>query len=123
MESVGARIEKTIKEFLNSIEGIGGIYVASLDGLLITHASRVDVDPDRVAAMIASISAVGDRVSKELLNEDSMHVIVQAHTGYIVIKRQGDYVFGVLVQGGDDSSIGLTMLELDRLLNTIRNIK
>ena len=123
MESVGARIEKAIKEFLNSIEGIGGIYVASLDGLLINYASRVDVDPDRVAAMIASISAVGDRVSKELLNEDSMHVIVQAHTGYIVIKRQGDYVFGVLVQGSDDSSIGLTMLELDRLLNTIRNIK
>ncbi len=120
MEEVSDALSKVAREFLNSTDIISGIYIASLDGLLVAHASRIDVDPDRVAAMVASLSAVGDRVSKELLNEDSSHVIVQASTGYIIIKRFRDLAIGVLVQSGDDSTIGLTMLELERLISLIQ---
>ncbi len=120
MEEVSDALGKVVREFLNSTDIISGIYIASLDGLLVAHASRIDVDPDRVAAMVASLSAVGDRVSKELLNEDSSHVIVQASTGYIIIKRFRDFVIGVLAHSGDDSTIGLTMLELERLISLIQ---
>ncbi|ADY01427.1 hypothetical protein VMUT_1222 [Vulcanisaeta moutnovskia 768-28] len=120
MERTSEALSKVVRDFLNNVENISGVYIATLDGLLIAHASRIDADPDRVAAMIASLSAVGDRVSKELLNEDSNHVIVQSSTGYIVIKRVSDLVVGILVQGGDDSTIGLTMLELERLIATIQ---
>ncbi|WP_054855395.1 roadblock/LC7 domain-containing protein [Vulcanisaeta sp. JCM 16161] len=120
MEEVSEALGKVVKDFLNSTDNISGVYIASLDGLLVAHASRIDVDPDRVAAMVASLSAVGDRVSKELLNEDSSHVIVQASTGYIIIKRFKDFAIGILVQGGDDSTIGLTMLELERLISMIQ---
>ena len=121
MEEVGDALSKAVREFLNNtIDNISGIYIASLDGLLVAHVSKVDVDPDRVAAMVASLSAVGDRVSRELLDEDSKHVIVQAGTGYIVIKRFRDFAIGVLVRGGDDSTIGLTMLELERLMAIIQ---
>ncbi|ADN49945.1 roadblock/LC7 domain-containing protein [Vulcanisaeta distributa] len=120
MEETNETLGKVVKEFLNSTDIISGVYIASLDGLLVAHASRIDVDPDRVAAMVASLSAVGDRVSKELLNEDSSHVIVQASTGYIIIKRFRDFVIGVLVHSGDNSTIGLTMLELERLISLIQ---
>ncbi|WP_054853056.1 MULTISPECIES: roadblock/LC7 domain-containing protein [Vulcanisaeta] len=120
MEEIKEPMGKIVQDFLNTVGSISGVYIASLDGLLIAHASRINVDPDRVAAMIASLSAVGDRVSKELLNEDSNHSIVQARAGYIVIKRVDNFVIGVLVQGGDDSTIGLTMLELERLISTIK---
>ncbi|GAB6945413.1 roadblock/LC7 domain-containing protein [Vulcanisaeta sp. JCM 14467] len=120
MEEVNNALNKTVKEFLSGNDIISGVYIASLDGLLVAHASRINVDPDRVAAMIASLSAVGDRVSKELLDEDSRHVIVQAGAGYIVIKRFRDFTIGVLVKRGDDSTIGLTMLELERLITIIQ---
>jgi predicted regulator of Ras-like GTPase activity (Roadblock/LC7/MglB family) len=123
MEEKAERLSRIVNDFLNNVENVGGIYVASLDGLLVTHASKMDIDPDRVAAMIASISAVGDRVSKELLNEESTHVIVQSHNGYVIIKKDGDLVFGVLVHGIDDSSMGLVMLEFEKLLSAIKDIK
>lgn len=114
---------RVVRDFLNSTDNISGVYVASLDGLLVAHASRIDVDPDRVAAMVASLSAVSDRVSKELLGEEPSHVFVQAGAGYIVIKRLGDLAIGVLVRGGDDSTMGLTMLELERLISMIQRLR
>ncbi|MCG2895259.1 MAG: roadblock/LC7 domain-containing protein [Vulcanisaeta sp.] len=117
------KLNNLINNFLSSAEYITGIYVASLDGLLITYASKKDIDPDKVAAMIASISAVGDGVSRELLSDPSTHVIVQSRSGYVIIRREGDLVFGVLVQGADDSTMGLVMLEFEKLLESVRNIK
>ncbi|WP_054843419.1 roadblock/LC7 domain-containing protein [Vulcanisaeta souniana] len=120
MEKTSETLNKIAQDFITTTVNIGGVYIASLDGLLIAHASKISTDPDRVAAMVASLSAVGgDRVSKELLSEETTHVIVQSRTGYIIIKRHGDLVFGVLVQGNDDSTIGLTMLELERLIGII----
>ncbi len=119
MEKASETLNKIVQDFITTTVNISGVYIASLDGLLIAHASKIGTDPDRVAAMVASLSAVGDRVSKELLSEETTHVIVQSRTGYIIIKRHGDLVFGVLVQSNDDSTIGLTMLELERLIDII----
>ncbi|MFB6469806.1 MAG: roadblock/LC7 domain-containing protein [Vulcanisaeta sp. AZ3] len=123
MQDTAGKISKVIKDFLNNTEVIDGVYVSSLDGLLVAHASRIDVDPDKVAAMITSISAVGDRVSKELLDEESTYVIVQAHTGYVIVRRQDNLIFSILVRAMDDAIMGFALLAFERLLDTIRNLK
>lgn len=117
-----ARLDELIKDFLAKNSIINGIYIATLDGLLMAHGSKINVDPDKVAAMVASLSAVGDRVTKELLDEEAVHVIVQARNGYVVIKKFKDMVISALAQVSDESSLGMTLFELDRFIDMLKGL-
>lgn len=123
MNEENSRLNEVIKEFLAKSLVVSGIYIATLDGLLVAHSSKINVDPDKVAAMIASLSAVGDRVTKELLNEESMHVVIQARNGYVVVKKLSDMVISALAQSVNESSLGMVLFELERFINILKELK
>jgi len=115
-------LRRILEEHLRRLGHVGGIYLASLDGLLITHVSRLTTDPDKVAAMIASLSAVGERVSRDLLEEDVDYVIVHGTSGYMVVKQYGEIVVGVLTMG-DEDNVGLMLTEMSKLIERIRGLR
>jgi hypothetical protein len=114
-------LRRILEEHMKRMGYVGGIYLASLDGLLITHVSKLTTDPDRVAAMIASISAVGDRVSKDLLDEEVDYVVVHGTSGYMIVKQYGNVVLGILTRSSE-TNVGLILVEMDKLIERIRRI-
>ncbi|WP_069807570.1 roadblock/LC7 domain-containing protein [Vulcanisaeta thermophila] len=121
MSEENSRLRELTKDFLNRATTLSGLYLASPDGLLMAHSSRITVDPDKVAAMIASLSAVGDRIMKELLDDESMHVVVQSRSGYIIIKKYGNIIVGAVVRAYDESVLGMALLEVEKFIDIIKD--
>ncbi|MEO6937394.1 MAG: roadblock/LC7 domain-containing protein [Collimonas sp.] len=78
---------EAMARLLHSVQGSYTSVLATVDGHLVTHISYNRDRPARVAAMIGSLCALGETLSKEINQRDYRDVLIQTDTGLSVIQR------------------------------------
>lgn len=81
------------------LRGLLGVYIASLDGLIIRHYGAGD--PDRWAALTATLTALGMTYVKELANltasnHKHMYTIIRSDKGFILNVKRNDYAITII---------------------------
>ena len=88
--------------FLNEVEGVTAVVVASIDGFDIASAMK-DGDAARVAAMASSISAIGSVVSQEANLGRSKSVTINTESGFAMVhgvyRQDAELIVNVIANG------------------------
>ena len=64
-----------------------GCVIATVDGRLVSHVVDNEADPQRIAAMIGSMVALGETIGKEVRIDRSQYVVVNASNGMLLAQR------------------------------------
>ncbi|WP_292000619.1 roadblock/LC7 domain-containing protein [Caldivirga sp.] len=122
--SVASQNAKDLSEAImyirKQLKGLLGIYVASLDGLLISYNGAGD--PDRWAALTATLAALGTTYVKEMSNltmdnHKHMYTIIRSDKGFILNVKRNDYALTIV--DNDPSEEGKAIRVLDDALAKI----
>lgn len=80
-------IDHELHELHQRIPAAMGCVVATVDGRLVSHIVDNDADPQRIAAMIGSMVALGETIGKEVRIDRSQYVVVNASNGTLLAQR------------------------------------
>ncbi|MGC8570623.1 MAG: roadblock/LC7 domain-containing protein [Caldivirga sp.] len=113
-------LSEAIMYIRKQLKGLLGIYVASLDGLLISYNGAGD--PDRWAALTATLAALGTTYVKEMSNltmdnHKHMYTIIRSDKGFILNVKRNDYALTIV--DNDPSEEGKAIRVLDDALAKI----
>ena len=125
------QIEDVLRGLHESVQGLQGTVVISLDGFVVaSHVPSVNgrrrrgdaaTDSPQVAAMAASIVSISDKVLAQLQRGSMHRVLIDGSDGGIVVVPAGpDAAIAVMV--GHDAKLGLVMLALERSAEQVRRI-
>jgi len=124
------QIEDILRSLHNSVEGLQGTVVVSLDGFVVAAhlpsgngRRRVEnsADSPQVAAMAASIIALSDRVLAQLARGSISRVLIDGSEGGIVVVPAGrEAALAVMVD--HSAKLGLVMLALQRSAEQVQRI-
>jgi len=121
MVSVRKQLEGALAELHERVPEIQGAIVSRSDGLLIADNINVDVNRNVMAAMVASLSNVGKRVSTELNKGATKTIIIDSEQGYIVVMEIKPHItLATILKPG--SNIGLVLLEMQRSIEKIKKM-
>ncbi|MET4578970.1 putative regulator of Ras-like GTPase activity (Roadblock/LC7/MglB family) [Ottowia thiooxydans] len=88
--------------FLNEVDGVTAVVVASIDGFDIASAMK-EGDAARVAAMASSISAIGSVVSQEANLGRSKSVTINTESGFAMVhgvyRHDSELIVNVIANG------------------------
>ena len=79
------------ERLLGDLKGVLAVVVASQDGFDIANCVSNGIDPERIAAMASSISALGAVVTQEAAIGNSQSVTVKTEDGFA-------YIIGIHIQ-------------------------
>ncbi|MHA1636626.1 MAG: roadblock/LC7 domain-containing protein [Candidatus Thorarchaeota archaeon] len=100
-----AELKQLLKE-LNSRSPILGAAIFSIEGLPLVSHFHAGVEEVSVAAMVASIQAVGEQTVTELRQGDLKSIIIQGTQGTtLTISMRGDYLFTITAP--ENAKLGL----------------
>jgi predicted regulator of Ras-like GTPase activity (Roadblock/LC7/MglB family) len=74
--------QREAQAFLDEVDGVTAVVVASIDGFDIASAIRGDIDPSRVAAIASSIAAIGSVVAQEAALGNPTSVMINTDNGF-----------------------------------------
>ncbi|MBB5207799.1 roadblock/LC7 domain-containing protein [Chiayiivirga flava] len=80
-------IDHALHDLHQRIPAAMGCVVATVDGRLVSHIVDNDADPQRIAAMIGSMVALGETIGKEVRIDRSQYVVVNASNGTLLAQR------------------------------------
>lgn len=80
-------IDHELHDLHQRIPAAMGCVVATVDGRLVSHIVDNDADPQRIAAMIGSMVALGETIGKEVRIDRSQYVVVNASNGTLLAQR------------------------------------
>ena len=86
-EALRGALDKALRELHQSIPAVIGCVVATVDGRLVAHIIDNEADPQRIAAMIGSMVALGESVGRETRIDRSQYVVVNASNGMLYAQR------------------------------------
>lgn len=86
-EVLRSAIDTAMRELHRRIPAALGCVVATVDGRLVAHIVDNDADPQRVAAMIGSMVALGESIGRETRIDRSQYVVVSASNGLLYAQR------------------------------------
>ena len=81
------RLQQECQALLDSQTGVLGVVVASIDGFDVASAVTQNVEPEKIAAMASSISAIGMVVSQEAALGKGTSVTVNTESGFVYISH------------------------------------
>ncbi|HKZ83379.1 MAG TPA: roadblock/LC7 domain-containing protein [Anaerolineae bacterium] len=125
------QLEAVLRALHESVEGLQGTVVVSLDGFVVAahlpsgngrreHASSA-ADSPQVAAMAASIIALSDKVLAQLARGSISRVLIDGSEGGIIVVPAGaEAALAVMVD--HDAKLGLVMLVLQRSAEQVKRI-
>ncbi|HEY4688410.1 MAG TPA: roadblock/LC7 domain-containing protein [Anaerolineae bacterium] len=124
-------IEDVLRSLHESVEGLQGTVVVSLDGFVVAaHVPSIDgrrrraenpADSPQVAAMAASIIAISDKVLAQLARGSISRILIDGSAGGIVVVPAGaDAALAVMVS--HEAKLGLVMLALQRAAEQVKRI-
>ena len=98
----------------SQLKGLLGVYVASLDGLLISYNGAGD--PDRWAALTATLAALGVTYVKEMANltmsnHKHMYTIIRSDKGFILNVKRNDYALTIVDNDPSEESKAIKVLD------------
>lgn len=109
-ESTKSSLRSVLRGFNGATAGIEASAVISSDGLIIASVLEKKADPDRFAAMCASLLALAGRAAKEIQRGQLRLVLVDGEEGAVLLIHAGpDMVLAVAVQKG--ANLGLIFHE------------
>jgi predicted regulator of Ras-like GTPase activity (Roadblock/LC7/MglB family) len=112
-QSTADRLQSVLKMIEASTHDIVATAIVNTDGLIMASRLPPNVEEDRVGAMSAAISSLGDRSGKELYLGEMQQVFVKGTHGYLVLMNIGsDAVLVTLAS--EKIKLGLLFLELRR---------
>ncbi len=126
------QIESVLRSLHDSVEGLQGTVVVSLDGFVVAahvpgsgngrrKRSESPADSPQVAAMAASIIALSDKVLAQLARGAISRVLIDGSEGGLVVVPAGsDAALAVMV--AHEAKLGLVMLALQRSAEQVRHI-
>lgn len=114
-------IENLLKEIGNGTPDIHGLAVVSSDGLPIASELLEEAEMERVAAMTAAMSAVGQRSAEELDRGTFEQVFIKGELGAIIIIEIGEDAVLTAVTG-TKPRLGLVFMNMKRAANQIRGL-
>ncbi len=120
-QTIAERLEQVLKNLEIVSPDIEGTAIASGDGLIIASNLPPGVDEDRVGAMSAAISALGERSAAELNRGEVLQVYVKGKRGYVVLTNIGSEAV-LIAMTNDRVKLGLLFYELNRAVDEIKNI-
>ena len=102
-----------IESLRNTIPELRGVLLASNEGLPIAHSLSNGDDPNRVAALAASASSLGRRITESLSAGSLAEVTVQADESALFVYSAGSKAVLAVVspQGGNAGLIHLEARE------------
>ena len=103
-------INKVLDELLRGTDAEGAVIV-STDGLSIASELRAGRDEDRIAAMSATILALGEKFAEELERGNLEQLYIKGEDGYILFKGISDFaVLGLIVS--NETRLGMLFLQM-----------
>lgn len=120
-QTISERLEQVLKNLEVVSPEIEGTAIASGDGLVIASNLPPGVDEDRVGAMSAAISALGERSAAELNRGEVLQVYVKGSKGYVVLTNIGTEAV-LIAMTSERVKLGLLFFELRRAVDEIKNI-
>jgi len=103
-------LKTQIETLRNSIPELRGVLLASNEGLPVAHSLSNGTDPNRVAAMAASASSLGRRISDSLNSGTLSEVSIRSDDGVLFVYSAGQKAV-LAVMGPMGSNAGLIHLE------------
>ncbi len=121
-------LEEILHRLHLTVSGLQGTVVVSTEGFVVAayagdgrHRSENPVDSPQVAAMAASIIALGERVLGRLARGDIDRILLDGTAGGIVVVPAGpDAALATMV--GKDAKLGLVMHEVRRAANEVEHV-
>lgn len=121
-------LEEILHRLHLAVGGLQGTVVVSTEGFVVAayagdgrHRSENPVDSPQVAAMAASIIALGERVLSRLARGDIDRILLDGTAGGIVVVPAGpDAALATMV--GKDAKLGLVMHEVRRAANEVEHV-
>ncbi len=121
-------LEEILHRLHLTVSGLQGTVVVSTEGFVVAayagdgrHRSENPVDSPQVAAMAASIIALGERVLGRLARGDIDRILLDGTAGGIVVVPAGpDAALATMV--GKDAKLGLVMHEVRRAANEVEQV-
>ena len=86
-EALRGALDTALRELHQRIPAIMGCVVATVDGRLVAHIIDNEADPQRIAAMIGSMVALGESIGRETRIDRSQYVVVNASNGLLYAQR------------------------------------
>lgn len=80
-------IDEAVKNLHQRIPAVIGCVIATVDGRLVSHVVDNEADPQRIAAMIGSMVALGESIGREVRIDRSQYVVVNAINGTLLAQR------------------------------------
>ena len=80
-------IEDAVRDLHARIPAAIGCVIATVDGRLVSHVVDNEADPQRIAAMIGSMVALGETIGREVRIDRSQYVVVNALNGTFFAQR------------------------------------
>lgn len=80
-------IDLELRDLHDRIPAALGCVIATVDGRLVAHIVDNEADPQRIAAMIGSMVALGETIGKEVRIDRSQYVVVNASNGTLLAQR------------------------------------
>jgi|GEM_PF-3361090 len=82
-----ATIGTAIHSLRDAIPAALGCVVATVDGRLLDHVVSNDADPQRIAAMVGAMVALGETIGREVRIDRAQYVVVHALNGLLLMQR------------------------------------
>jgi len=115
--------EDRIKEILESLKAIKGVYGAAIIekfGLIKGSALPGWVDPESVAAMVTLILKASQRATKELEQGQFFNAIIESAKGKILFSEIGGNILTLITT--TDAKLGIINLKLAAAADAIKSL-
>ena len=80
-------IDDAVRALHQRVPAAIGCVIATVDGRLVSHVVDNNADPQRIAAMIGSMVALGETIGREVRIDRSQYVVVNAMNGTLLAQR------------------------------------
>jgi len=121
ISSKPAQIIEILKLMKSDNPDIEALAVVSLDGLPIASLLPSDTEEDRVAALSATVLALGERTSEELGKGLLEQAYVKGENGYIITTGIKNLA-ALMVVTNKDSKLGMALYSIKRGIQEIEKI-
>lgn len=86
-QSLRTTIDDAVRALHQRVPAAIGCVIATVDGRLVSHVVDNEADPQRIAAMIGSMVALGESIGREVRIDRSQYVVVNALNGTLLAQR------------------------------------
>jgi len=114
---VNVFLEMALRDLLNVSPGLTGAAIIGPDGLIIANELARYIEEDRLAAMAASVAALGEQTTDALNYGRIRRISIEGEKGYMVIVNVGRAYLVTTVHR--DTKLGLVFLQMSKTAQEI----